>query len=361
MRIRNSEKILLHLYEFRKYEGKYEYPPDVTQQGIAERIGISVTHVPRNIKKLIEDGLVYKIKAHVPGKKKKITVYLLTPAGIAETKQIIERISNEEVKVGPEKITMGEIRKKLGVGYLDILDMVEKNELTPELLNIEELVVYREVSVTVDEFIDRKKELKIMDEWFSSGGVLSIVGARGFGKSYLIQRFLDRTSPHMHLIWVDVNHGRKWLGVKEIFRGLFGTDDVLRTLKSVPIFLVFDGYYDVDDEFVNALNSLIREELNQSRIVVAMRKDTPYYNRFYSLSDLAEGRVTEIVLEGIPYEHARKFLPDVKESAFKRIYQICRGNPKLLSALRNGKLNPEEFPLNGEEVHLLKFLASQKK
>ncbi len=361
MRLRNSEKILLHLYEFRKYEGKYEYPIDVTQQGIAGRIGISVTHVPRNINKLIESGFVHKIKAHVPGKKKKITVYLLTPAGITETKKIIERLNEEKIKIGDKFLTVEEIKKKLNIDYLTTLEKLEKKEITPELLSIQKLVTYKEVSITIGDFVDREQELKKMEKWLEWGGILTIVGSRGFGKSYLIQRFLDLRKIDMHMLWIDLHHGRTWNSVKEVFKGVFGTDDILHILKTMPVLLIFDGYYDVDDHFVNALNSLVRESIDKSRIIVTMRKDTPYYNRFYSLADLAEERVTEIQLEGIPYDEAKQFLPDVRESAFKRIYQITRGNPKILSALKKGAIENESLPLNGEEVHLLNFLASQKK
>jgi hypothetical protein len=69
--------------------------------------------------------------------------------------------------------------------------------------------------------------------------------------------------------------------------------------------------------------------------------------------------VTEIALEGIPYEEAKKFLPQVRESAFKRIYQITRGNPRILTALKKGTIDSDKLTLNGEEVHLLKFLATQ--
>ncbi|NPA74843.1 MAG: AAA family ATPase [Euryarchaeota archaeon] len=361
MRLRNSEKILLHLYDYRKYEGKYEYPPEITQQGIAERIGISVTHVPRNIKKLVEDGLVKKIKAHVPGKKKKVTVYLLTPTGIAEVKKIIEKINQNRIQVGDEYYTLNELKKKLGIGYIDLLTKLDRGEITPAVLDMKPPVVFREVSVTIDDFVDRVAEIDTIESWFSRGGMLSIVGGRGSGKSYLVQRFLDTKKPSMHIIWLDVYDGRTWSSVKEVFNALFGSEDILSVLRTQPTLLIFDDYHDVDDEFVSALNALVKEPMEHSRVIVCMRKDTPYYNRFYTLSDLAEGRVTEINLDALPYEHARKLLPDVKESAFKRIYQISRGNPRILAALKHGTLDRENVALNGEEIHLLKFLASQKK
>ncbi len=360
MRLKIQEKILLHLYDYRKYGDRYEYPVDITQQGIADTIGISVTHVPRNIKKLVEEGLVYSKKGHVAGKKKRITVYLLTPKGIAEAKRIISELNNLEVEIGKERIKIGELRKILNLKYLELMTKLEKGEIKEENLRVGNRIAFKEANIKVDFFVDREKEMEAMKKWYSSGKFLCIIGGAGYGKTYLIQRFLDITKPNENLVWFDVYEGRKWSSIKEVLGTLFGNHEVLKILKNFPTILVFDGYFDVDDEFVSALNSLIKEDIGESKIIVSMRTDTPYYNRFYTLTDVVESRVQEIKLDAMPYKEARKILPDVKESSFKRIYQLSRGNPKILVALKNGDIDKIEVPLNREDVHLLKFLASQK-
>jgi len=175
-----------------------------------------------------------------------------------------------------------------------------------------------------------------------------------------MRRFLDISKPKINVLWFDIYPGRKWSTIKEIISSLFGASDVLNILRTHPTLLIFDGYQDVDDEFVSALNSLMVDDIGNSKILVSMRADTPYYNRFYTLADVAESRVQEIKLGPLPYEYARKILPDVKESAFKRIYQLAKGNPRVLTSLKKGTIDKEEVPLTPENVHLLKFLAKQK-
>ncbi len=361
MRLRIQEKILLHLYDYRKYVDRYEYPIQMTQQGIAEAVGISVTHVPRNIKKLLEEGLVESKKGHVPGKKKRLTIYFLTHRGIQEAKKIIEEINKEEVEIGTERFTVEELKKKLDLRYFDLILKLERGEIDEAFLHMKERIVFSEVSVKTDFFVDRELELSKFEEWYSSGRVLSVVGGKGFGKTYLVARFIERINPGENILWFDVYRGRTWSSIKEVIHSLFGNSEILSILRSNPTILIFDGYYDVDDEFVNALNSLIKEDIGRSRIIVTMRTDTPFYNRFYTLADVAESRVSEIRLGGLPYDAARRILPDVKEVAFKRIYQLSQGNPRILMALRNGNIEEEDVPLMPDQIHLLKYLAEQRK
>ena len=75
IRLKTQDKILLHLYDYRNMRDKYEYPSEITQAGIAGVVGISVSHIPRNISKLINEGLVVAKKGHVPNKKKRVTIY----------------------------------------------------------------------------------------------------------------------------------------------------------------------------------------------------------------------------------------------------------------------------------------------
>ena len=360
MHLKVQEKILLHLYDYRKYDGRYEYPVEMTQQGIAKSVGISVTHVPRNIKKLIEEELIYSKKGHVSGKKKRVTVYLLTSQGIAVAKEIIENIESQNIEINGIKINIGELKKRLNMHYLELLNKIDKGELDEKYLTMKERLIFKEVNIRDELFIDRDGELEIMKKWYAEGKFLSIVGGQGSGKTSLVNKFIEEQVPTENVIWFNLYPGRKWANIKEVFQTLFGGIDVLTILKKYPTLLIFDSYFDVDDEFVSALQSLVHEELNLSKIIVVMRNDTPYYNRFYTLADIAEQRVVEIRLEGLSYEHARELLKDVKESAFKRIYQLSKGNPRILVALKNGTIDAMSIPLPPDQIHLLKYLASQK-
>lgn len=359
MHLRIAEKILLHLYDYRVYEDRYEYPFEITQQGIAKRVGISTAHVPRNIKKLIEDGFIYAKKGHVTGKKKRVTVYFLTRKGVMEVKKIIERTGASQVEINSKTYKLEDLKKKLSLPSLDIIAKIETGEIK-NLLQEQKRIVFREVNLSLQIFVDREGEVEKMMNWYSSGKILSIIGGRGMGKTTLMKRFIEFAKPKENILWFHIYEGRTWDSVKDIFKNLFNKDNVLEVLRSNPTLLIFDNYYDVDDTFVAALNSLVKENLGKSKIIVAMRSDTPFYNRFYTLSDVAEGTVTEIKLEGLPYECARELLPHIKEEALKHIYRLTKGNPLLLTAIREENMNKIDF-LNPDQKHLLMYLASQKK
>jgi AAA+ ATPase superfamily predicted ATPase len=223
-------------------------------------------------------------------------------------------------------------------------------------------IVFKEQKMEYESFIDREKELKFMRQWYKKGKVLSIVGPRGMGKTILVCEFLKRERIKEGIVWFHLYEGRKWRDIGEIMKNLFGMEGVLNILRKHPTLLIFDNYYMVDDEFVDALQSLIREDIGKSKIIVTMPASTPYYNRFYSRSDVESGLIWEIQLNALDYEDAKKILPDVREDAFKRIYQITKGNTKILTLLGRGELRyADDLPITQETVHLLNYLASIKK
>ncbi|OYT60744.1 ATPase [Euryarchaeota archaeon ex4484_178] len=359
-RLTIPEKILIHLYHYRKYSDRYEYPIEMTQQGIAESIGISVTHVPRNMKKLQDEGLVEVRKGHVSGKKKRVTVYFLTSSGIIKAKEIIKRIESQEIEIDGKYLRIGEIKKITGRNLSEIILSLEKGEEI-DLLESKK-IVFKEQKMEYKLFIDRESELKLMKQWYRKGKVLAIVGPRGMGKTILVCEFLKRERIREGIVWFHLYEGRKWRDIGEIMKNLFNMEGVLNILRKHPTLLVFDNYYMVDDEFVEALQSLIKEDIGKSKIIVTMPSSTPYYNRFYTLKDIEDGRIWEIQLNALNYEDARKILPQVREDAFKRIYQITKGNTKLLSLLAKGDLKyADDLPITQETVHLLNYLASIKK
>ncbi len=359
MHLRIADRILIHLYDYRVYEDRYEYPLEITQQGIAEKVGISTAHVPRNIKKLVEAGLIYTKKGHVTGKKKRVTVYFLTARGIAEARKIIDEIETIKIDVGNQTYTIKDLKKILPLSLLEIIQKIENGEII-DLLNKRNRIVFREVNVQIDLFVDREEEISKMVEWYSQGKILSIIGGRGMGKTMLVNKFLQIIEPKESILWFHLYEGRSWESIKDIFKNLFGDDNVLKILRNNPTILIFDNYFQVTDSFVSALRSLVRENLNKSKIIVCMRANTPFYNRFYTISDVAEQLVTEIRLEGLPYEAAKELLPHIKEKALKHIHRLTKGNPLVLRALMENNLDKIDF-LTADQKHVLKYLASQKK
>ncbi len=360
--LKTQKKILIHLYDYRKYEDRYEYPPEITQQGIGKVVGISVSHVPRNISKLINEGLVVAKKGHVPSKKKRVTVYFLTEKGISETKKIIDELKDMDLEIEGEKYKIKELKKSLRISYIELIKRIEKKNIKIEDLKNRRKVIFKEVNITSGIFVNRIEELRIMKNWYAHGKVLVIIGSKGYGKSALIEKFIEREKPKENIVWLQIYGGRKWSNIEETFKNMFNSNDILHILRTEPTILIFDNYFDVDDLFVENLVSFVNEDLGRSKVIVSMRPDTPFYNRFYTLSDVIEGKVMEIKLGGLSYENSKLILPEVKDFAFRRIYQLTKGNPWILNLLRTGEIDKTKgLPLTPENIHLLKYLASQKK
>ena len=222
-------------------------------------------------------------------------------------------------------------------------------------------MIFKEVSIQTDIFVNRIDELKTMKNWYQHGKLLVIIGSKGYGKSTLIEKFIERVKPRENIVWLHIYNGRKWENISETFRHIFN-DSITNVLKRKPTLVIFDNYYDVDDIFVENLSSFVKGDIGNSKIIVSMRPDTPFYNRFYTLSDVVEGRVVEIKLEGLSYENSKLILPDIRDFAFRRIYQLTKGNPWILNLLKTGKIDEiKDIPMSPENIHLLKYLASQKK
>ena len=89
-----AERILVHLREHPVEMDAADVPPEVTQEGIAGRIGAQVAHVSRALKTLEMRGFVKAHLAHPRGAKRRSRAYTLTGAGR-------EKASYLEMPAGP--------------------------------------------------------------------------------------------------------------------------------------------------------------------------------------------------------------------------------------------------------------------
>lgn len=88
-----QEHVLLHLSQYsNRRPNVYNMPFAVTQDGIAEALGISRAHVSLELKKLKDNGRVSSILAHTPRAKRKRRTYYLQPRGRSAVPKINERM-----------------------------------------------------------------------------------------------------------------------------------------------------------------------------------------------------------------------------------------------------------------------------
>ena len=70
-----DKRILLHIMEYTRFESQFEVPFAISQEGIANAIGIRRDNVPRAMKELKSSGLVVERVARVEGVYRKRKVY----------------------------------------------------------------------------------------------------------------------------------------------------------------------------------------------------------------------------------------------------------------------------------------------
>lgn len=96
--IRRWEQVVVHLMD---HIGTVVHdcgtkPLAMTQYGISEDLGITVSHVSILMRELIERGLVEKGLCHVNGRSCRVSCYALTPAGIVAARNSKERMESME-------------------------------------------------------------------------------------------------------------------------------------------------------------------------------------------------------------------------------------------------------------------------
>ena len=114
-----NERILLHLRRYYGAKKLVEAPQAVTQKGIADAIDIRVTHVPRSVKKLDEEGMIYESVMHIKGLDKRRKAYFLTEKGMFYANEIKRNIEERRVPYKDENGIVNDVK----IEKLDDVDL----------------------------------------------------------------------------------------------------------------------------------------------------------------------------------------------------------------------------------------------
>jgi len=94
------DRILLHLSEFGSVRAEEaEFPPPLTQDGIASRTGLGRAHVALALKAAREEGLVDEVKGRVAGEARRRKVYLLSEPGKGRCRGLVTAVMGAEVEI----------------------------------------------------------------------------------------------------------------------------------------------------------------------------------------------------------------------------------------------------------------------
>ncbi len=389
--ISSDEKILIHLMPFHGYIGDRVVPFEITQKGIADAIGVKLTHVSRLLSSLTEKGMLEFRKAHVQGMQKKVKVYFLTAEGMRRAEELMSELEGMEfpVIIGGEKDKRSyhEIKEMTGATILQMMDMME-NEGVLDLSSMKPARVGTFLvrhPPKMGTFIGRKREIEDIKKMIE-GNAKAIVmyGNPGYGKSTLLFHVMKDFSDKINMLWISLNRRTSVddilrplssfltsldkMGLEPLIFGKASLEEIISTmvsrLEGTRSVLIFDGYGEVRDELVEFFISLLKNisEGSGIKMIFTAQEDTPYYCRFYGPKEIEGGMVKEYHLGGLSYEDTGEFLGIEDEERLKRIHRMTSGNPSLLKLIKDGKRDALKATgrFSTEEANMLMYLAGHK-
>lgn len=339
-----SEKVLIHLSRMRVDQDAELAPREISQEGIAEGVGISRSHVPRAVKELLQQGLIAEHKRHIKDGEKRVKVYLVTSQGLAKAREIESRgLAQVMTAKIQNTLVQGMTLRQLENSFhrrIDLLKITGNEEyLDLDVIATTGVTDFSD-SPKIALFLDREAPLEQMKHFLKSHALLlAIYGAKGIGTSSLVKHFIEMLD-EWNILWISLSKYRTLRSVRDrivAFSKLIGTTEeaLTESAAGANCIIVFDGYFDVNEEIVEYLSDLGVRHIG-AKIIVTCRDSTPSYNRFYSRDRVDAGIVMEMTVKGLPEREARDLLgnPEIPEEAFKRVYALSRGSPMVLSMLR---------------------------
>jgi len=361
-----TDRVLLHLRDYRHHAEDSEYPQAMSQKGISEATGLRLTHVPRALKVLEGRKLIDGAKAHVAGEKRRYMVYFLTQAGLEETNGILKLL---EKQPGVQEI----LEKAKGPVLPALLELTGEKAAKPRACRAAGPIP------DTEGFVNRKHELAELSEMLANRNIriMAIYGSHGYGTSALAAKFAAESVKKWSVAWVQARKDLPGLlkavtdTLSEVVSGLDRTvkspKKLAEQLSGSNTILVLDEYFEATDETVEFLQGFVAaiKGITGFKLLVTAREDTPSYNRFYTIMDQHDGTVGEVHIRGLDIEHCQLLLgvPDIDPEAMKRLFMFSRGKPPTLKLLAKGdeKELRQNTTFSPEEIKLMLFLKGQKR
>ncbi len=332
-----AERVLVHLHASWNAQ---EPGRESTQAGIADGAQVVRSHVPRTLRPLIEEGLLESRDGRILGRTRRTTVYVLTPAGVARARGILDAIDGMRAEVDGKHTSLGEARRILGLTPLEAI----------AALDAEGRLGRAAPPMEKRNLLQREEDLAFLRRWRAGAAPVAVVyGARGMGKTALAREF-SRTVTQP--AWIGVGSCADLAGFASAITAATGSKApdasdpgsvaaaMLAAFAGGTRLLVLDDYGEVPEGIVDVLADVVHRSAGHpdAKLLVLAQETTPAYCRFYSRKEVDAGVVVERHLRGLDLAGCREMLanPAIAEEDLRRIYLLTKGCPLYLQFIREG-------------------------
>ncbi|MBN1389419.1 MAG: AAA family ATPase [Candidatus Thermoplasmatota archaeon] len=372
-RLTVGDRIMILLLGYTRFRGELQAPVDVTQDGIADNLGIIRSAVPRAVGSLINRDLVEENLAHIEGLTRRRKVYLLTDEGIMSARELLDDIGGTKIEVRENgKVTTDTIINLYHGGSLDL--KLLSDVLSSGVLDRDHAVVPHEEkkghtlfihSLTPpDIFLGREREIEEIRAAIASAKrkVTVVYGIAGVGKTTLSWKITQMCMKDMNIFYIDL---KEWTSISYVLRelgeflarsGWTHLRSYLDTTRDVdieavcdllkekndeyPYLIIFDDLHRAPSEVTMFLYSL-KERLRFMKgvdLLVLSRKRA----EFYDIRDVRiHNLIGELELLGFDKQTSRKLLLErgFKEDEVDTIIERTGGHPLALVLVERGGYN----------------------
>jgi hypothetical protein len=384
-----------------------EAPQSVTQKGIADSIDIRVTHVPRSVRKLDEEGLIYESVMHIEGLDKRRKAYFLTEKGMYQANDIKRNLEERKVPFrdaqgNVQKIKISEIKDSTGIklDVLDLLKLLDKEgilnhdsmESLSKHTNMEtekgegKLFDFPDKVPVISDFIGRDKELDTLSKWVEDDNIvlISISGDAGIGKSAFLAQLLSEYKDSVSVFWFGFGKGDGFSKMQEFLSEFFtklnrkdlkttlhqkdtGIGDIVKsTISSIAgtnAILVFDSIDKADSEskdFIRLLSQDLRTMVGAKIIILHQMPSTKFVK-----SPIGSDNYKALELRGLDKTSCKVILGQKKLKAdeLERIFKLTEGNPLALKLIKSEDVKDlqKSGKYTADELTLIRYLKSLEK
>ncbi len=356
-RLSQTERILLHIFQFEYDPRSYTSPHTLCQDGISETLGILKNNVSRGISKLKKDGSIEEKLVRVKGFDRRRNIYLLTDKGKETCVKLLDEISKNEIWYTDEgtviTVTLKEAVDRLKGVYKDVdtfhveewmrnRDVLDIQEFTPyyTMVKDEQKLFQRLIGAPLIETIyGREDELSDILQRLSEHNppIIVISGIAGIGKSTLAAKVMEELRENRSIFWHsfhpwgslkelrdEINSFYKMSARKNLKKeGLYGIFAELLDSIREPVFFLDNCEKVPGDlrEIFGVLLELKKRGARSGAVLMSREKFS-----FYDVRDVIDGRVMEIELGLLGEEDVKNMLASTgKEDEY--VYRKTKGHP----------------------------------